>query len=355
VIRETIIGLTGLYVCPASKRPGRTNWGIEGIMSKPFAAYAEKNNRRASIELVVNFLAFLVFWAITYSLIKSGHYLWAAPIILFNGVVLVRLFVLQHDCGHNVFFSNHKWNNRVGKLISLFTLAPYDWWRKDHSKHHAQSGHLEKRGTGDIWLLTVQEYKELKPLKKFYYRLYRSAFVLLVIGPLLLFLVRMRIPDAFTRSHPKLLKSVLYTNVALVVFYGALLFIFEPTGFFITHLLTVMVASSLGVWMFTVQHTFEDAYWAHGDSWSFDEAAWKGSSVLRLGALFDFMTANICFHNIHHVNSQIPSYNLKRCYFENRDDIESREIFLIEALRVTKFKLWSEELGRMIRMSELPA
>ena len=323
--------------------------------SKPFAAYAEKNDRRAISELVLNFVSFLVLWGVSYALVTNAQYLWAAPIIIFNGFLLIRLFVLQHDCGHNVFFSNHKWNNRVGKFLSLFTLAPYDWWRIDHSKHHAQSGHLEKRGTGDIWLLTVKEYSKLGTLEKFYYRLYRSAFVLVGIGPLLLFLVRMRLPDAFTRSHPKLLKSVLYTNLALVVFYVTLLFVFEPASFLIVHLPTVMIASSLGVWMFTVQHTFEDAYWAHDENWSFDEAAWKGSAVLRLGSLFDFLTANICFHNIHHVNSQIPSYNLKRCYHENIDSIDSREIYFWEAIGVTKWKLWCEERKRMVRFSDVPA
>lgn len=323
--------------------------------SKPFAAYAEKNDRRAITELVLNFTLFLVLWGLSFSLVSNGEYLWAAPVIIFNGFLLVRLFVLQHDCGHNVFFSNHKWNNRVGKFLSVFTLAPYDWWRMDHSKHHAQSGHLEKRGTGDIWLLTVEEYSKLGGLMKFWYRLYRSAFVLVLVGPLLLFVVRMRIPDAFTRSHPKLFKSVIYTNIAIFLFYGSLLLIFEPTSFLIAHLLTVMVASSLGVWMFTVQHTFEDAYWAHDENWSFDEAAWKGSSVLRLGSVFDLLTANICFHNIHHVNSQIPSYNLKRCYHDNIDNIDSREIYLLEALGVTKWKLWCEERERMVRFSDVPA
>ncbi len=323
--------------------------------SKPFAAYAEKNDRRAILELVLNFASFLALWALAYVLVNSGQYLWALPVIVLNGFLLVRLFVLQHDCGHNVFFSNHKWNNRVGKFLSIFTLAPYDWWRIDHSKHHAQSGHLEKRGTGDIWLLTVDEYKNIGALEKFYYRLYRSAFVLVGIGPLLLFLVRMRIPDAFTRSHPKLLKSVLYTNVAIVIFYGALLTIFGPVSFLLTHLPIVMVASSLGVWMFTVQHTYEDAYWAHDETWDFNKAAWEGSSVLRLGNTFDFLTANICYHNIHHVNSQIPSYNLKRCYHENLDSISSREIYLAEALSVTKWKLWCEERECMVRFSDVPA
>ena len=325
------------------------------MASKEFEAYTEKNNFRAGAEVVLNLLAFLTFWALSYMLVQSGQYLWAAPAIAFAGVLLTRLFVLQHDCGHNVFFSNHKWNNRVGKFLSVFTLAPYDWWRIDHSKHHAQSGDLDKRGTGDIWLLTVDEYSKSSPLKKLFYRFYRSAFVLVLVGPALLFLLRMRIPDEFTRSHPKLLKSVLFTNLAIVVFYGAMLFIFDPATFLLTHLPIVAIGASVGVWMFTVQHTFEDAYWAHSDNWSFDEAAWKGSSVLRLGPVFDLLTANICYHNIHHVNSHIPSYNLKRCYHDNKHDLESREIRFWEAAQVTKWKLWSENLGKMIRIRDLPA
>jgi len=322
---------------------------------KDFAAYTDKDDLRASLEVTLNFVAYLALWALSYMLFEMGQYIWAVPVILFNGFLLVRLFVLQHDCGHNVFFSNHKWNNRVGKFLSVFTLAPYDWWRKDHSKHHAQSGHLEKRGTGDIWLLTANEFKAASPQTQFWYRIYRSAFILFGIGPSYLFLLRMRFPDQFTRSHPKLMKSVIYTNIAIVLFYGTLLFFLSPASFLITLVLNVMGASTLGVWMFTVQHTFEDAYWAHTEDWSFDKAAWQGSSVLRLGPVFDFLTANICYHNIHHVNSHIPSYNLKRCYDDNIHRIESREIFLLEALQVTKFKLWCEDRKRMIGFSELTA
>ena len=325
------------------------------MKAKDFLAYTEKDDTRATVEVIFNFIAFLALWMLSYTLIENAQYLWAVPVILFNGFLLVRLFVLQHDCGHNNFFSNYKWNNRVGKFLSLFTLAPYDWWRMDHSKHHAQSGHLEKRGTGDIWLLTAKEFQAASKSTQNWYRVYRTAFILFGIGPIFLFLLRMRFPDEYTRSHPKLLKSVMYTNIAIFVFYGFLLTVFSPASFLINLVLTVMVASTLGVWMFTVQHTYEDAYWAHGEDWSFEKAAWKGSSVLRLGHVFDFLTANICYHNIHHVNSHIPFYNLKRCYYDNIDKIDSREIFLSEALQVTKFKLWCEDRNRMIQFSDLPA
>jgi len=292
-------------------------------------------------------LWFLIYWSLDLSL-----WLTLALTILAGGF-LVRIFIIFHDCGHGSFFASRRANHILGFITGVLTFTPYHHWRWEHSLHHATSSDLDKRGVGDIWTMTVQEYLESTRWKRFAYRLARNPVVLLLIAPLFLFLIRERFssPKAGKRAR----HSVYWTNLAILLMAGGLSSIFGIKAYLCIQLTIIAVSGGAGVWLFYVQHQFEGVYWERGDDWDFATAALYGSSFYRLPKVLQWFSGNIGFHHIHHLSSRIPNYNLESCHQADPLFQSVKPITFWGSLRSFTFRLWDEEHRQLVGFSHLRA
>ena len=278
---------------------------------------------------------------------------WGLVLVPIAAAFLVRLFMIQHDCGHGSFFRDKGVNDWVGRIIGVFTLTPYDYWRHTHVVHHATSGALDRRSLGAVETLTVEEYRALPRLKQFGYWLYRHPLVLFGLGPAYMFLLQHRLPVGMMREGWKPWVSVQVTNLAIVAMVAGMIWVFGWLPFLLVYLPIILISSSIGVWLFFVQHQFENTYWARGEDWDFQEAALKGSSHYALPPVLRWFSANIGVHHVHHLNSRIPYYRLQQVL---RDEPELRDmsrLTLLESIRCAGLTLWDEASQRLISFREL--
>ncbi len=255
---------------------------------------------------------------------------------------LLRLFMLQHDCGHGSFFGHRRWDDWTGRVLGIFTLTPYDYWRRAHAEHHASAGNLDERGVGDITTLTVAEYRALTARGRLGYRLYRHPLVMFGIGPAFLFLFKQRLPFGMMRSGALPWVSTMATNAAVAAIACVLMWAIGVVPFLLVHLPIVLLAGSAGVWLFYVQHQFEDTHWSKPPEWNFPYAAMHGASHYDLPAPLRWMTGNIGMHHIHHLSSKVPFYRLPEVLRDYPDLAEIGCISLRDSLGCVKLILWDE-------------
>lgn len=267
--------------------------------------------------------------------------------------LLTRLFIIQHDCGHGSFFRSPKANHSVGFVLGVVTLTPYHYWRRTHAIHHATSGDLDHRDFGDIRTLTVDEYLELSRWGRLRYRLYRNLFVLLVLGPLFQFVIKHRVPLDAPKEWKREWSGVMWTNAAL----AAVLVTFWLTvglgTFFAVWFPILVLSGASAIWLFYVQHQFEDTYWEHQPEWDFHRAGIEGSSYFDLPRVLHWFTGNIGFHHIHHLSSRIPNYSLRRCLEENPELQRVTRLTLWGSLKCAGLKLWDEKSRRLVGFGDL--
>ena len=260
---------------------------------------------------------------------------------------LVRVFILQHDCGHGSFFTSRRANDAVGSLLGVLTLTPHRRWRKHHAIHHATTGDLDRRGSGDVHMLTVAEYRKLTPLGRLTYRIHRNPLVLFGIAPVLYFAVWQRFavePAAWKAERA----SVHWTNLGILIC-GALMWrLAGLQPLLLIHLPVVVLASSAGVWLFYVQHQFAPSYWQHHENWEYFAAGMEGSSYYQLPKPLQWLTANVGLHHVHHLDSQIPNYRLQECLDENPQLGRVHRLTLRESLSCASLKLWDEGQSKMV-------
>jgi omega-6 fatty acid desaturase (delta-12 desaturase) len=259
---------------------------------------------------------------------------------------LVRTFIVFHDCAHGSFLPSKRANEALGAVLGLLVFTPFALWRREHAVHHATAGDLDRRGVGDIQTLTVDEYRARAWWGRLGYRLFRNPLVMFGLGPLWVVLLGPRI---VSWSAPRRLRrSVLGTDLALLVVLAALCWLLGWTGLLLVELPALFVTGSVGIWLFYVQHQFEDTYWQSGDSWSYADAALKGSSYLELPKALQFLTGNIGLHHVHHLNARIPNYNLQAAHDDNAALRAVPTISLVEGLRATRLKLWDERQAKLV-------
>ena len=267
---------------------------------------------------------------------------------------VVRIFIIQHDCGHGSFFNTKKMNTFTGTLFSLITLVPYQYWKKGHAIHHANSGNLEHRGIGDIYTITINEYLQKSKWGKYKYRFYRNPLFLLVIGPTLLFVFFYRLPTTLIKPMRKVESSVYWTNLALVILAGTMVWLVGLKEFLLIQSLITIIASTVGTWLFFVQHQFEDAYWTRSDNWDYTQAALQGSSYMKLPKILQWFSGNIGFHHIHHLSPRIPNYLLEQCHKENPIFQEMVVVLTLRSSLNSNFlSLWDEEQKKLISFNQL--
>jgi omega-6 fatty acid desaturase (delta-12 desaturase) len=269
--------------------------------------------------------------------------------------MLVRLFMIQHDCGHGSFFPRRAANDWLGRVLGVFTLTPYDYFKRSHAMHHARTGNLDHRGIGDVATLTVREYQEKSRRGRLVYRLYRNPVILFGIGPAYLFILQYRLPVGLMRSGWRPWMSTMATNVALVAFVGLAIWALGAVQFLLVYVPVLIVASTIGVWLFYVQHQFEGAHWDRDENWSFHEAALHGSSHYDLPGVLRWLTANIGIHHIHHLSSRIPFYRLDNVLRDRPELRAVSRLTLRESLRTVTLALWDEDQRRLVTFRQARA
>lgn len=314
--------------------------------------FGRPDSKRGGIELAITLAAFAALWFAMWLSLDYSYWLTLALALPAAGF-LVRLFAIQHDCGHGSFFGSRHVNDRIGRLIGVLTLTPYDYWRHAHALHHASSGNLDRRGIGDISTLTVREYRAMPWWRRAGYRLYRNPLVLFGVGPAYLFIVKHRLPAEMWQIRKNLLFGVLATNVAIVGLAAAAAATVGLEALVMIQLPPTVLAASTGVWLFFVQHQFENAYWQHEDRWEFHDAAFHGSSYYRLPKPLQWITASIGLHHIHHLCSRVPSYRLQESMDALPELRQVAQLTLRQSFRCAGLSLWDEDAGRMIGFRDL--
>lgn len=354
----------------ASVRPDYSRWDSNldngapaAVSSKPvdarnwvqtLARYREPSHARSIVEIAITLGPLAVLWALAWTSYHLGYWWLSLLIAIPAAGFLVRLFMIQHDCGHGAFFRRRAANDWVGRIIGVLTLTPYGFWRRAHAIHHASSGNLDQRGLGDIDTLTVREYLARSMWGRFCYRLYRHPIVLFGIGPAYLFILQQRLPVGMLRGrgwHPWL--STMATNLAIATVVAMLIWFVGTGPLLLVHLPTMLIAGSIGVWLFYIQHQFDPTFWARNSDWTFQEAALYGSSYYHLPAILRWFTANIGMHHVHHLCSRIPYYRLPTALRDHSELRSVSRLTMLESFKCVRLALWDERDRRLISFREI--
>jgi acyl-lipid omega-6 desaturase (Delta-12 desaturase) len=329
---------------PGPAARGHSNW--KQIVSR----YQEPSVRHSLWQVVNTLVPYAALWYLMYLSLAVSYWL-TVPLALLAGGFLVRIFIIFHDCGHGSFFKSRMANDVLGIITGVLCFTPYHRWRWEHAVHHSNAGDLDRRGTGDVWTLTVQEYLEASRWKRFAYRLARNPVILFVIAPLALFLIIERVPSRTAGLRERL--SVHYTNLAILLVALGMGWLIGFKTYLVFQLALVMVAGSAGVWLFYVQHQFEGVYWERGEQWDYAKAALQGSSFYKLPRILQWFSGNIGFHHIHHLSPRIPNYHLERCHQAEPLFQSVPPVTLLSSLKSFSYRLWDEQRQRMVGFSAL--
>lgn len=310
------------------------------------APFGEPDDARAWWALATSVPPFVIVWYLAYRSLAVSYWLTLALSVVAGGFV-VRTFIVQHDCGHGSFFRSARLGVAVGRLCSMFTLLPYGYFRRYHGAHHATSGKLHARGV-DIETLTVREYLALDRGGRFRYRMIRNPVILFVVGPLLYFVVSMRLPILARSQSKRERNSILLTDVALALVWGAMIALVGLANFIRLELPIIIIASTTGLWLFYVQHQFEHTYWAESDDWDYGRAALEGSSYYALPTVLEWFTGYIGLHHVHHLSVRVPSYRLTECHRGIPILASVPRMTITDGLKTMGLKLWDEESHRLV-------
>ena len=326
-------------------------------LGRPFwratlAPYARPRLGRSVLDVATSVVPYLALSVLMYLALDVSYLLTLALAIPTAGF-LVRTFIVFHDCTHGSFLASKRANEWLGTTLGLLTFSTFACWRHAHLVHHATAGDLDRRGVGDLPTKTVAEYHALSPRGRLAYRLFRNPLVMFAIGPIFALVVQPRIVPRTAR--PRIKRSVRATNLALVLLIGSLCWLIGWQSYLLVQLPTIMLAGATGIWLFYVQHQFDDVYWESGEQWSYAEAALRGSSYLKLPKTLQFFSGNIGLHHVHHLSARIPNYNLQRAHDENPIFHAVPTLTLADGIRAVRLKLYDEQGQRMVTFAQATA
>jgi omega-6 fatty acid desaturase (delta-12 desaturase) len=337
--------ISNRYGCamPTPATPTPAEW------RKILAPYSAPDLRRSALDVATSVVPYLALFALMVALLDVSYLLVLAVAVPASGF-LVRIYILFHDCTHGSFLATKRANQRLGTVLGLLVFSNFMAWKHNHQIHHATAGDLERRGVGDLPTMTVAEYDAAPAKTRLAYRLYRNPVVLLGLGPLWSLVIQPRFADG--KARPRIKRSVHLTNLALVAAVAAVCLVIGWQAFLLVQVPLIMMAGAVGVWLFYVQHQFEDAYWESGERWSYADAALEGSSHLKLPKVLQFFSGNIGLHHVHHLNARIPNYNLQRAHDENAIFQTVPELTLWDGIRSLHLKLWDEDANRLVTWAQ---
>ena len=324
----------------------------EGQWREVLRPYAQPHIGRSLLDIATSVVPYLGLSAAMYFALDVSYLLVLALAVPAAGF-LVRVYILFHDCTHGSFLPTKRGNTWLGSTLGLLVFSPFLSWRHNHHVHHATAGDLDRRGVGDVPTMTVAEYNAAPRRKRIEYRLIRNPLIMFTVGPILSMIVLPRIVSR--KDRPRIRRAVLWTNVALVAMVGSICWLIGWQAYLAIQAPTLLLAGAAGVFLFYVQHQFEDVYWENTDDWSYDDAALRGSSYFKLPKVLQFFSGNIGLHHVHHLSARIPNYNLQRAHDENPVFHNVPTLTLWEGLRTVRLKLWDEQRGRLVTWAEARA
>ena len=319
-----------------SDSEGKVSW------QKIVSAYSKPDLRQSIWQLINTLIPFFALFYFTMWSVDVSLWL-TLPLSILTAGFLIRSFIIFHDCGHGSFFKSQRANDLVGVFTGLLAFTPYQRWKHEHAIHHATSGDLDRRGVGDVYTMTVQEYLASPWWKRLGYRVMRNPFAMLVIGPTLVFIISERIPP---KQGKREIASVWWTNLALAIIVPVMGIVFGWKAYLITQLLVIFFGTGAGVWLFYVQHNFEGVYWERHNQWNYFKASMQGSSFYKLPAILQWFSGNIGFHHIHHLGAKIPNYNLAKAYNEN-PVFHIQPLTIASSLKCLKWRVYDETNKRL--------
>ena len=307
--------------------------------------YTKPSQSKAIGQILNTFVPYVGLWVVMY-FTASFSWLLTGALAVLAGLFSIRIFIIFHDCGHGSFFASKKANDVLGFISGLCTFTPYRHWRWQHAVHHGSSGNLDKRGIGDVWTMTVAEYKAAPWRVRMQYRFMRHPVVLFGLIPLSLFMIYQRF--SYTKASKADKRSVYWMNLAIAVYAVAMSLIFGFWNFVLIQIMVTAVSGGFGVWLFYVQHQFEDTYWSEGGTWDYTLSAMQGSSFYKLPSWMNWFSGNIGYHHIHHLSSRIANYNLKACHQAEPYFQKVPELTLRTSLKSLHLRLWDEESSKLV-------
>ncbi|HEY2135967.1 MAG TPA: fatty acid desaturase [Xanthobacteraceae bacterium] len=320
-------------------------------MTRLLARYREPNDWRGGIEIAITIVPLAALWVLMWAMLDFGYWVSLLLAVPAGGLV-VRLFMIQHDCGHGAFFRHRMANDWIGRACGVLTMTPYDYWRHTHAVHHATSGNLDRRGMGDIDTLTVREFRARPLLGRIRYRLYRHPLVMFGVGPAYLFLLKHRLPFGLMRAGWLPWLSTMATNLAIASIAAMLIWLIGVKAFVLVHLPVILFAATFGVWLFYVQHQFERTTWESDADWNLHNDALRGSSHYDLPAVLRWFTANIGIHHVHHLCSRIPFYRLPQALRDHPELRGMGRLTLLQSFSCVRLVLWDETQRRLVSFRE---
>lgn len=322
-----------------------TGSGANKSLLKLITPYKNPSLNRSIWQIINTLLPYVLLWIVLSYAIEQSFWL-VLPLSILAAGFLVRLFIIFHDCGHGAFFESKTVSDIFGVIFGILTFTPYHRWHHAHLIHHRTAGNLDKRGIGDIWTMTVEEFKQSSPRQKLYYKIYRNPFILLGIGAPLIFLIVNRFTSKDFTKRDRI--SVYITNLGIVAIAFGMSYLIGFTNYLIIQFLIVYMASAAGVFLFYVQHQFPDVHWYRDESWDYSTVAIQGASYLKLPKVLQWFSGNIGFHHIHHLSSKIPNYNLEKCLNENEPFQKVKAVTLKSAILSLKLRLWDENQQQLV-------
>jgi omega-6 fatty acid desaturase (delta-12 desaturase) len=326
----------------------------EPAWSQAVVAFAQPDRGRALGQLANTLLPYLGLWVLMVLALRAGLAYWLIlPLILLAALLLVRVFIFFHDCGHGSFLASPRENEVVGYLCGILTFTPFHEWRTTHARHHATAGNLDRRGVGDVWTLTVAEYQAAPRGKRLAYRLFRNPLVMFGLGPAFMFLIAHRFPHKGAKKRERI--SVILTDLALLAILLGMSLAIGFWTYLLIQLPIILIAGTLGLWLFYVQHQYEGVYWARQKEWNVVRAALEGSSYYRLPKVAQWFTGNIGLHHIHHLRPRIPNYRLQQCYDAVPEMQAVRPLAFLKSLKSLRLNLWDEDQQKLVSFRSLAA
>jgi len=321
-------------------------------LKKQVAPFEKSTTKESIFQIINTVVPFIILWYLSYLSLSVSYWLAFVPIVIAAGF-LTRIFIIFHDCTHHSFFQNRRANRIVGTIMGVFTVHPFDQWGHDHSVHHATSGNLDKRGTGDMWTMTVDEYAAAPIKVRIAYRFYRNPLVMFVLGPIYVFLLKNRFNRKGARKKERY--NTYLTNVLIVALFSLLCWAIGWQSFLIVQGSIFMISGMAGIWLFYVQHTFEDSYFEEDKEWEYVKAAVEGSSFYKLPKVLQWLTGNIGFHHVHHLSPRVPNYKLEEAH-KNTEPLQNvPTITLATSLQSLRFRLWDENSKTFVTFKEVKA
>mgnify|MGYP001791640485 FL=1 len=295
---------------------------------------------------------YIIMWYLMYKSLVYSYWVTLLLSVIASGF-LIRIFIIFHDCGHRSFFKSKRANNIVGIIMGIITFTPFFKWHHQHWIHHATSGNLDKRGIGDVWTMTVEEYLKSSRWERFLYRSFRNPFIMFTLGPVLVVFVQNRVTKKQMTRLEK--RNYYFTNIILLLMAASISLVIGVKAYLLIQLPVLLISHSIGIWLFYIQHQYDDVTWERDNKWNYKSSAFSGSSFLKLPVVFQWFTGNIGFHHVHHLSSKIPNYNLAKCHYDNEIFKDVKPIILFSTFKALKLGLWDEANRQMISFRRIPA